>query len=128
MSILHQERLNLVHPKLVEIVNAASANLPWDVLIVEGVRSLDRQKQLVAQGASTTMRSRHIPSADGLSHAVDIAPAPDGQPSWAWPLYYTIADAMKAAAQQLGTPLEWGGDWHTFKDGPHWQLPWADFP
>jgi peptidoglycan L-alanyl-D-glutamate endopeptidase CwlK len=35
---------------------------------------------------------------------------------------------MKDAAEQLGIQLEWGGDWKTFKDGPHFQLPWKDYP
>lgn len=39
------------------------------------------------------------------------------------PLYYKIADAMKQAADELRIPIEWGGDWRTFKDGPHFQLP-----
>lgn len=44
------------------------------------------------------------------------------------PLYYKIADAMKQAADELRIPIEWGGDWRTFKDGPHFQLPWAQYP
>ena len=35
---------------------------------------------------------------------------------------------VKQAAAELGIPIEWGGDWRTFKDGPHWQLPWAKYP
>jgi len=42
--------------------------------------------------------------------------------SWDWEHFYPIADAMKAAAEELGVDLEWGGDWKTFKDGPHFQL------
>jgi peptidoglycan L-alanyl-D-glutamate endopeptidase CwlK len=34
---------------------------------------------------------------------------------------------MKAAAKAEKVPLEWGGDWK-FKDGPHFQLPWATHP
>ena len=36
--------------------------------------------------------------------------------------------AVKTAAEEEGVPIEWGGDWRTFKDGPHFQLPWADYP
>ena len=35
---------------------------------------------------------------------------------------------MKAAAKKEGVLLEWGGDWKTFKDGPHFQLPWVQYP
>ena len=28
----------------------------------------------------------------------------------------------------VGVPIEWGGDWRTFKDGPHFQLPWGKYP
>lgn len=126
--ILHPERLEGVHPDLVAIVEAAAPAMPWDILVVEGIRTVERQRELVAHGASQTMHSRHIPGDDGLGKAVDLAPAPDGQPSWAWPLYYVIATQMKAAATNLGTPVEWGGDWTSFKDGPHWQLPHATYP
>lgn len=121
--LVHSERLAGVHPHLVKVVNLAITRAPWDVAVIEGVRSIERQKQLVAQGASQTMDSRHIP---GM--AVDLAPAPDGQISWAWPLYYILAPLMKGAAKELNVPVEWGGDWITFKDGPHWQLPHKQYP
>ena len=94
-----------------------------DFAVIEGLRTLERQKALVASGASTTMKSRHL---DG--HAVDIAPFVDGQIRWDWPLYYRLEKIVKAAAADVGVSIEWGGDWKTFKDGPHWQLPWAQYP
>jgi len=36
--------------------------------------------------------------------------------------------ANGAAPRRLRVPIEWGGDWRSFKDGPHWQLPWAEYP
>ena len=74
-------------------------------------------------GASQTLSSRHI-----TGHAVDLGAWVDNQVDWSWPLYYKIAEAMKAAAKQLDVPIEWGGDWKSFKDGPHYQLPWKDYP
>jgi peptidoglycan L-alanyl-D-glutamate endopeptidase CwlK len=59
---------------------------------------------------------------------VDLAPAPNGEISWAWPLYHELASYMKDAAFKLDQLIEWGGDWRTFRDGPHWQLPWATYP
>jgi len=47
---------------------------------------------------------------------------------WDWPLYDTIATSMKMAARELGVPIEWGGDWVSLRDGPHYQLPWESYP
>ncbi|KJZ22270.1 M15 family metallopeptidase [Tritonibacter mobilis] len=116
-----------VAPDLQRVVELAITITDQDFTVVEGVRSLDRQKRLYASGASTTMNSRHL-----TGHAVDMIPYPfhgdfdgDGVPNIEdWDQYYPIATAMKTAALQLGIEIEWGGDWKSFKDGPHWQLPW----
>lgn len=121
-------RLEGVHPDLVRVVKRAIEITPVDFTVLEGVRSVARQRKLVAKGASKTMKSRHIPASNGYGHAVDIAPLDGGKVSWHWPLYHKLAPAMKQAAEELGVPLEWGGDWRTFKDGPHWQLPWKTHP
>lgn len=117
-------RLEGVHPHLVTIVKLAITLTDQDFLVLEGLRTVERQKKLVARGASTTMNSRHIKAANGYGHAVDLAPYPI---SWDWARFYPIADAMKQAASQLGTSLEWGGDWKSFKDGPHFQLPQSEY-
>jgi peptidoglycan L-alanyl-D-glutamate endopeptidase CwlK len=118
-----RSRLAGVHPDLVRIVERAIQITPVDFTVLEGVRTLARQKQLVAAGASQTMRSRHI-----TGHAVDLGAYVGRSVRWDWPLYGRIAGAMKQAAAELGIPLEWGGDWRTLKDGPHFQLPWASYP
>jgi peptidoglycan LD-endopeptidase CwlK len=118
-----RSRLKGVHPDLVKVMNRAIELTPVDFTIIEGVRSAARQQQLVAQGASKTMRSRHI-----TGHAVDIAPVIDGEVRWDWPLFHKLAPAVKQAAKEVGVPVEWGGDWLRFKDGPHWQLPWKQYP
>lgn len=115
-------KLEEVHPDLVRVVRHAIFLTDVDFAVIEGLRTVERQKELVASGASQTMRSRHL-----TGHAVDLA-AWVGGIRWDWPLYYKIADAMKAAAQAEGVPIEWGGDWVSFKDGPHFQLPWKDYP
>lgn len=112
-----------VHPDLVAVVKKAIAITDVDFTVIEGLRTQARQKELYRKGATKTMRSRHL---DG--HAVDIAPYVDGKVRWDWPLFYPIADAMKDAAEELGIPIEWGGDWISFKDGPHWQLPHSKYP
>jgi len=111
-----------VHPDLVSIVERAIQITPVDFAVLEGLRSPARQKRLVESGASTTMKSRHL-----TGHAVDLGAWVDSQISWDWPLYHKIAAAMKQAARELRIPLEWGGDWVSFKDGPHYQLPWKEY-
>lgn len=116
------QRLEGVHPDLARVMKRAIQITPVDFSVVEGRRTLARQKQLVAAGASKTLRSRHL-----TGHAVDIAPYVAGSVRWDWPLFHQIAPAVKRAAADLRIPIEWGGDWRTFKDGPHWQLPWSEY-
>lgn len=117
-----------VHDDLVRVARAAIEITPVDFTITEGVRTLERQRQLVAKGASQTLRSRHIPGRSGLAHAFDVAAKVGGTIRWDWPLYERIAVAVKQAAREVGVPIEWGGDWRSFRDGPHYQLPWATHP
>lgn len=117
------DRLSGVHHDLVEVVKRAIEITEVDFTVLEGVRSKARQEQLVKAGASQTMRSRHL-----TGHAVDLGAYVAGQVRWDWPLYYKIADAVKKAASELNVPIEWGGDWKSFKDGPHFQLPFKEYP
>lgn len=117
-----EQNLHGVHPDLVAVVRKALALTSVDFMVTEGVRTPERQRELVKRGASQTMNSLHLPQADGYAHAVDLA-AWVGGVRWDWPLYHKIAEAMKLAAAELGIPIEWGGDWTSFKDGPHFQLP-----
>jgi peptidoglycan L-alanyl-D-glutamate endopeptidase CwlK len=114
------KNLSGVHPDLVAVVNRAVEITKQDFTVIEGMRDISRQRQLVKSGASTTMNSRHL-----TGHAVDIAPWPI---SWEWEDFYPIEEAMKLAADELGIDLEWGGDWKSFKDGPHWQLSRKAYP
>lgn len=127
MSIILSERslsrLDGVHADLVRVVKRAAATSNIDFTVLEGLRTLERQKTLVARGASKTMKSRHL-----TGHAVDLAPFVDGQVVWAWPLYHKLAVIVKAAAVDEHVPITWGGDWRSFKDGPHWQLSWGTYP
>lgn len=117
-----------VHPDLIRVVQRAIEITDTDFRVIEGVRTLAKQKQLVASKASQTLKSRHLPGADGYAHAVDLAALVDGDVRWDWPLYDRLAQAMKNAARQVRIPIEWGGDWPKFKDGPHFQLPWNRYP
>ena len=117
------KRLEGIHPDLRRVLDMAIASTPIDFTVLEGVRTLECQHQLFDQGATKTMNSRHL-----TGHAVDIAPIVGGQVSWEWPLYYKLADVVKAAATVENVRLQWGGDWKTFKDGPHWELKWSHYP
>ena len=123
LSARSQQRLEGVHPQLVEIVKLAIRRTPVDFTVVEGLRTAERQRELVAKGASQTQNSLHLKQPDGYGRAVDLAPLVGGAIPWdRWEEFRRLADVMKACAAELGVPLEWGGDWKTLKDGPHFQL------
>lgn len=119
-----RRRLVGVHADLVRVLERAArdGSVPWRV--TEGVRSMDRQAELVASGKSQTMRSRHL-----TGHAVDLA-VEDGRGGVVWdrPSYERLAVEILAAAKAEGVPVEWGGNFRSFFDGPHFQLPWRYYP
>lgn len=117
------QRLDGVHPDLVAVVKQAIEISTVDFAILEGVRTPERQKELMEAGASKTLNSRHI-----TGHAVDLGAFVCGEVRWDWPLYTQIASAMKQAAADLGIPITWGGDWKSFKDGPHFELSKKEYP
>ena len=109
------KRLQGVHPDLIAVVKRAIEITSVDFTVLEGLRSVERQRELFNKGASKTMASRHI-----TGHAVDLAP---------WPIdwdnlsrFKQVASAVKEASEELGIPVLWGGDWRTFYDGPHFEL------
>ena len=102
-------KLEGVDERLVAIVKYAIGETTVDFGVIEGVRSLNRQRELVKKGASQTMSSKHIPG-----EAVDLM-AYIGRParaSWELNLYDEIADAMKKGAEAVDAPLRWGCAWH----------------
>ena len=112
-----------VHADLIRVVEAAAEICEIDFVVIEGLRTMKRQRELVAKGASQTLKSRHL---DG--HAIDVAPIVDGDVSFAWPPFDLIAAAMKTAANNLGVSIIWGGDWRKFRDGPHFELDRKAYP
>ncbi len=132
-----KQRLDEVHPELARVVYEARKTVVF--MVVEGARSLERQKELFSLGKSKTMNSRHLPKpAAGLpapvSHAVDLAPLVDldgdGDLDVSWRLgdFKPIAAAMKAAAAKLNVPIVCGIDWITFVDAPHFELDRKRYP
>lgn len=144
-------KLDGVHPDLVKVVKHAIKICDVDFCVLEGMRTMARQKILVAAGASRTMKSRHL-----TGHAVDLGAMLNGKVRWDWPLYHRIAEAMKEAAiAEKVIGLTWGSAWDkpmeeftkspeeesddyvlrrktqggkTFLDGPHYQLGWESYP
>ena len=140
-----KKELEGVHPDLVAVVNRAIELTVQDFSVHDGIRTLEQQKRLVAAGASQTLQSRHI-----TGHAVDLVPYINGKLRWEMTPIHRIADAVRTAAKELGTPIRWGGAWdvdftdstdspedlvagyvtrrkehglRAFIDGPHFELP-----
>ena len=104
-----------VHPDMVAVVKRAIEITGVDFTVIEGLRTVERQRTLLNDGKSTTMNSRHI-----TGHAVDMVP---------WPVdwndlerFEVMSKAMKTAAEELNIPIVWGGDWKSFYDAPHFEL------
>ena len=109
------QSLSGVHPDMVAVVKRAIEITGVDFTVIEGIRHINRQRELLKAGKSTTMNSRHI-----TGHAVDMVP---------WPVdwndlerFEVMSEAMKTAAEELDIPIVWGGDWKSFYDAPHFEL------
>ncbi|QDI18319.1 M15 family metallopeptidase [Serratia marcescens] len=118
-----KKNLQGVNPALIAVARRALELSPVDFGITEGLRTMERQREMVRTGKSQTLKSRHL-----TGHAVDVVAYLGTNISWEWKYYEQIAAAFKQAGKELGTVIEWGGDWKTLKDGPHFQLSVKDFP
>ena len=112
------ERLRGVHPDLVRVVLRA-AKVGARFYVVEGLRTIERQRQLVASGASKTLNSRHL-----TGHAVDLYPLgwTQATPRSA---FIPVVEAIRASAAFEGVAMVHGWDWHW--DAPHHELAWAAY-
>lgn len=110
------KRLQGVDVRLINIVKRAIQLSTVDFTVVEGFRTIERQRQLYAQGrtdktkpiVTNTLKSKHC-----TGHAVDLAPVDaHGHINWiALNDFDAIAKAMFAAAKEQGVALRWGADW-----------------
>jgi peptidoglycan L-alanyl-D-glutamate endopeptidase CwlK len=132
-------RLEGVHPDLVRVVKKTAAMSDLDFTVLEGLRTMERQRQLMANGATRTLNSRHL-----TGHAVDLGAMMGGAVRWDWGLYLKLAEIMRAASIAEKVPIRWGGTWkllsaiegpitaknlsRSFPDGPHFELPRANYP
>ena len=113
------KNLEGVHPDLVAVVKRAIQITRTDFTVIEGVRTKERQKELLYKGVSKTMNSRHI-----TGHAVDIVPVKDGVIGWRIDDYYPLAEAMATAADELGVRVRWGGSWSVINNRKNHPTDW----
>jgi hypothetical protein len=111
------DKLKGVDEGLVAVVKRAIELTEIDFGITEGVRDIERQRQLVNDKKSQTLKSKHL-----IGRAVDVVAYVDGKVSWDKEHYHTIAKGFKQAAKELNVAIRWGGDFKSFFDGPHFEL------
>lgn len=123
LSKRSNERMRGIHSDLERVVRLAIELTEVDFGVTEGLRTIEKQREYFDKGASKTMNSRHL-----TGHAVDLVAYIGSEVRWDWPLYHKLAAAMKEAAESLDIPIIWGGDWVSFKDGPHFELDRNFYP
>lgn len=101
------DNLEGVDEALVAVVKMAIMTSKIDFGVIQGLRTIEQQKELVAKGASQTMKSKHLEG-----RAVDLMAYINGRGSWELNVYDEVADAMKEAADMLGVKIRWGAAWH----------------
>jgi len=123
------------HPALIERIQhviQAMEVLGYELLLTQGVRTVAQQQALYRQGRTRpgkivtncdgiVRRSNHQVKADGFGHAVDVAWRIDDEVTWEGP--WAILGAVAA-----NNDLVWGGNWRTFPDRPHLELPPSSVP
>lgn len=117
LSQKSKDKLQGVDIRLVRLVEQAIKETKVDFTVLEGLRTPERQKQLVNDGFSQTLKSKHL-----TGHAVDLGAIVDGQLTWEKKYYPEIAVAMKKAAADQKVNIRWGGEFKSFYDGPHFEL------
>ncbi|MGB5990642.1 MAG: M15 family metallopeptidase [Marinifilaceae bacterium] len=131
------ERLDGVHPDLVRVVKRAITISKLDFGVTEGLRTVERQKELLAAGKSTTMKSMHIPFVspndpndprNNYSLAVDLyCRDVNGNVTWKHDWFRWVVQSMFTAAILEGVPIKAGGLWRTFQDSPHFELDLQEY-
>lgn len=119
-SARSERALKGIHPDLRKVCDLALALSPIDFIIVEGKRSIETQKKYIKEGKSQTLNSRHL-----YGCAIDFV---DVGGSYDWERMHQIWMAFEQAGEHLGIPVEWGGNWKSFKDEPHVQLNAKKYP
>lgn len=131
-----EQCLQGVHPDLVWVVRQALAVSMVDFAVIEGLRSIERQRELYAQGRTKpgrvvtwTMQSKHIRQPDGFGHAVDLLPVNPVTGILDWNFnagFQAISAAMFTASDALRIAIRWGRDWD--RDGVIGEMGEGDAP
>lgn len=121
-------RLSGVHSDLQAVAKRALELSPFDFGITSGKRTKEEQNALFKKGASQldgySKKSRHQ-----TGHALDfVVYDENGKVTWGFSYYEQVSWAFKQAARELGVAIVWGGDWRSFKDGPHIELDKRVYP
>ena len=136
------DKMEKVHPKLVEVMKAAITDSPFDFRITDGARTAEEQFALYQIGRSKPGRivtncdgkrakSNHQIKADGYGHAVDIFPCGvvengvyrkfTSEEGYDEKKLKLIANHILEVAKSKNVNIEWGGNWK-MKDTPHFEL------
>ena len=126
------ERLKGVDTLLAAVTLRVIELHPVECRVSEGLRTKERQRELVAAGKSRTLDSKHL-----TGHAVDLVVMPGGKPDWSPRAYTELARTFAQVAMEFGLPVRWGGSWRwisgpnchdypflaaKFFDGPHFEI------
>lgn len=124
-----------IHPDLVKVMTEAIKTSPVDFTITDSLRTTEQQQALYAQGRTKAgskvtnvdgvkVKSNHQAKSDKYGYAVDLYAFYNGavQVKDDKTIINKLAPHIKATAKKLGIKIEWGGDWKSFKDYPHFEL------
>ena len=136
------DKMEKVHPKLVEVMKEAIENSPFDFRITDGARTTEEQFALYQKGRTLPgpkvtncdgkkFKSNHQIKSDGFGHAVDIFPCGvvengvyrkfTSEEGYDDKKLKLIADHILAVAKSKKINIEWGGNWK-MHDTPHFEL------
>ena len=123
-----------IHPDLVKVMTESVKYSPIDFTITDGLRTTAQQQALYAKGRTTAgnkvtnadgvkNKSNHQAKSDGYGYAIDLYPYYNGSVQVDDDKSLkAIATHIKTVAKGLGIKIEWGGDWKSIIDYPHFEL------
>lgn len=122
-SVRSENNLIGVNPVLVEVARRALEITEVDFIVIEGLRSPERQQELYKSGKSKTLKSNHL-----IGDAIDVIPV---KTTWDVEEFRPVLRAFATAASELGVKLRFGVNWKnnpdlppssSFIDAPHIEL------
>lgn len=124
------KKLEGLHPKLQKFFQELIKISPYDFSITQGVRTAEEQNKLYQQGRTAPgkivtncdgykLKSNHQVKSDGLGYAGDIAVLVNNKITWEEKYYKEVANSARELMKKYN--IEWGGDWKSFKDLPHFE-------